>query len=88
MGKILTYEGKAINALYHSTCGGFTEDSQKVFTSEKPYLKSVECNYCEHSSHLTQKVEIPIAKVKSIIDSEMEINLNNPHQEISIIKRK
>lgn len=43
-GLIATYEGRPINALYTSTCGGHTEDLANVFREMKgPYLKGVEC---------------------------------------------
>ncbi|HEU4401600.1 MAG TPA: SpoIID/LytB domain-containing protein, partial [Candidatus Polarisedimenticolia bacterium] len=43
-GVILTFNGRPINALYTSTCGGHTEDGQLVFLEEKaPYLKGVPC---------------------------------------------
>jgi len=43
-GEILVYRGKPINALYTSTCGGKTEDAEKVFSGRPvPYLKGVEC---------------------------------------------
>jgi peptidoglycan hydrolase-like amidase len=43
-GLILTYNGRPINALYTSTCGGHTEDGNLVFENEKgPYLKGVPC---------------------------------------------
>jgi len=43
-GRILTYGGKPIDALYTSTCGGHTEDGNLVFPEEKgPYLKGVPC---------------------------------------------
>jgi stage II sporulation protein D len=43
-GLILTYDGKPINALYTSTCGGHTEDGSLIFPEEKgPYLKGVPC---------------------------------------------
>jgi len=41
---ILTYEGRPIDALYTSTCGGHTEDGVAVFADKKgPYLKGVPC---------------------------------------------
>jgi len=40
-GEILTYDGKPINALYHSTSGGRTELPEEVFMTKYPYLKSV-----------------------------------------------
>src|SRR5690242_6663728 len=42
-GIIATYNGEPINALYTSTCGGRTEDSEKIFNEAIPYLRGREC---------------------------------------------
>ena len=42
-GLIATYEGEPINALYTSTCGGRTEDSENIFNDSVSYLKAREC---------------------------------------------
>ena len=43
-GEVARYKGELINALYTSTCGGRTEDAEKVFSGRPvPYLKSVDC---------------------------------------------
>src|SRR5204862_1447547 len=44
-GMIATYDGKPINALYSSTCGGRTEDAENIFNEKVPYLVSVTCEY-------------------------------------------
>ena len=44
-GVVATYEGKPINALYSSTCGGRTEDAEHIFTEKVPYLVSTSCEY-------------------------------------------
>lgn len=43
-GLVATYKGKPINALYTSTCGGRTENSENVFDFAEPYLRGVECS--------------------------------------------
>ena len=44
-GRILTHRGQVINALYTSTCGGHTEDAEKIFGGETvPYLRAHECS--------------------------------------------
>jgi stage II sporulation protein D len=43
-GIVATYDGKPINALYTSTCGGRTEDSENIFEFKEPYLRGVECS--------------------------------------------
>ncbi|MDQ3802057.1 MAG: SpoIID/LytB domain-containing protein [Acidobacteriota bacterium] len=43
-GIVGTYKGKPINALYTSTCGGRTENSENIFDFNEPYLRGVECS--------------------------------------------
>jgi stage II sporulation protein D len=42
-GLIATYDGAPINALYTSTCGGRTENSENIFNDAMPYLRGREC---------------------------------------------
>jgi stage II sporulation protein D len=46
-GVIITYKGKPINAVYHSDSGGYTEDSENVWGSFLPYLRSVKSKFEE-----------------------------------------
>ena len=41
--EIVTYEGKPIEAFYHSTCRGKTELPEEVWEKNYPYIKSVPC---------------------------------------------
>ena len=58
-GVVATYDGKPINALYSSTCGGRTEDAEKIFNEKVPYLVSTSCEY-KHPTPL------PFASSRSI----------------------
>lgn len=40
-GQILTYQGKVIEAVFHSASGGHTENSENVWSSAVPYLRGV-----------------------------------------------
>jgi stage II sporulation protein D len=42
-GIVATYNGEPINALYTSTCGGRTENSENIFNDAVPYLRGREC---------------------------------------------
>jgi stage II sporulation protein D len=45
-GEVVLYRGALINALYTSTCGGRTENSENVFGGKAvPYLRSTVCVY-------------------------------------------
>jgi peptidoglycan hydrolase-like amidase len=60
-GVVATYDGKPINALYSSTCGGRTEDAQNIFGEKVPYLVSTNCEY-------THPTPLPFATSRSIPD--------------------
>ena len=44
-GEYLSYNGEYIEAVYHSTSNGFTEDSVNVWGNSFPYLVSVESSF-------------------------------------------
>lgn len=48
-GQYLTYNGQIVNAMFFSTSVGATENSEEVFTSALPYLRSVESVWDEES---------------------------------------
>lgn len=48
-GEIITYQGKTIQAFFHSSAGGYTENAQNVWGTDIPYLKAVE-DYDQKSS--------------------------------------
>lgn len=48
-GEYLTYDGKVINAMFFSTSNGQTENSEDVFVSALPYLRSVTSSWDEES---------------------------------------
>lgn len=71
-GEILTYEGRPIEALYHSTSGGKTEEAAEVFGKSYPYLKPVEAN-CELSPYWVWERKIPKEEIiKTLNMSELK----------------
>jgi stage II sporulation protein D (peptidoglycan lytic transglycosylase) len=61
-GEVLTYDGKLIEAFYHSTCGGETEDPQEVFGKNYPYLRPVKSK-CDLSPYWSWDREIPLEEI-------------------------
>ncbi|MBM4128649.1 MAG: SpoIID/LytB domain-containing protein [Nitrospira sp.] len=76
-GEILTYGETLIESLYHSTCGGRTENPEHVFGRSYPYLTSVESK-CESSPYRAWQRDIPIAEI------ERALNLSGI-QEIAVV---
>ncbi|MDH3892519.1 MAG: SpoIID/LytB domain-containing protein [candidate division Zixibacteria bacterium] len=54
-GQTITFDDKFINAYYHSTCGGMTDDIESVWDrKETPYLKAVaDSGACSWSKYYT-----------------------------------
>ena len=79
-GKIITYEGKPINAFFHSNSGGVTESSVNIWGGvEYPYLKSVETSgeegYSQYSSEVSFTHEELLNKIKEKY-SDVQIDFN------------
>jgi len=66
-GEILTFNGKPIEALYHSTCGGKTELPEEVFGKSYPYIKSVESS-CEASPYWIWERKIPLSEIEKSLN--------------------
>lgn len=68
-GALLTFDGRlAERVVYHSTCGGATEDNERVFSSQPvPYLRAVECRdeagqpWCAASKYASWTAEWSLA---------------------------
>ncbi len=72
-GEVLTYKSTPIEAFYHSTCGGATENPDEVFGKKYPYLHSVksDCDlspysHWERSMHVSEIEEA--MHLRGIID--------------------
>ena len=55
VGEVLVYRDKMIDAYYHSTCGGWTDDIEDVWDKDpRPYLRAVNDNdACKISKYFT-----------------------------------
>lgn len=83
-GKIITYEGKPINAFFHSNSGGTTDTATNVWGgSNYPYLQAVttsgEDAYSQYSSEATVTKDEFISKIKEN-HSDFEIDFSKENQ--------
>ena len=75
---IVTYESEPIDAVFHSTSSGKTENSEDVWSSSIPYLRSVESAGDDLSPKFTSKVEITMEEFKNKLKKvRPEIKLTN-----------
>ena len=73
-GEVLTFNGDVIEAFYHSTSGGKTEDPVEVFGKSYPYLKPVESN-CEISPYWIWERRIPVEEIEKALDVKGILNI-------------
>jgi stage II sporulation protein D len=45
-GEVLSYRGELALAVFHSTCGGRTENAKDAWGTDLPYLRSLVCDDC------------------------------------------
>lgn len=76
-GEVMLYDSYPIDALYHSCCGGKT-DSSWGGSAPLPYLQAVKCKYCQHSSHYSEKHQIPNQRLAALVggkNNKLEIKI-------------
>ncbi len=80
-GEIITYNGNVINAVFHASNGGKTENSKDVWQSDVPYLKSVNSFGEEFARNYKSVVKISVDEFKNKLQLEnCDINFDNlPH---------
>lgn len=81
-GEYLTYNGQYIEAVYHSTSNGYTEDSVNVWGKSYPYLKSVESSWDRSASSYLKIDNKETSRIMNILGINYDENT-----EISIISR-
>lgn len=89
-GIIMTYNMQPIEPLYHSTSGGKTENSEDVFSSPVPYLRSVSSPYEDRSPVLTDEKRVSVAEfISSLKNIRKSIGLQekNLSNQIQILER-
>ncbi len=76
--KIVYYGGEAAQTYYHSTCGGYTENSENVWSGALSYLRGVKCDYCQDSPHRNWSIVLSGSVIKErfgLPDVPMKINI-------------
>lgn len=89
-GEIIVYGGLPIDAVFHSTSGGKTENCEDFWPNKLPYLKSVLSEFEDESPKLITKKDIPVNEFISCIkklDSSISISNRNLASQINVLKR-
>ena len=87
-GVILTYNGKPIEALFHSSSGGMTEDAANVFGGDAPYLKSVSSPGEEGFSRYSATVSFTRKQFANAVNAAIkgaDISKNKLEEQVKIL---
>lgn len=69
-GEIMVYDDEPILAVFHSTAAGATENSENIWTSPTPYLKSVESPWDSAAPNFEYTMSISKADIASRIKNK------------------
>lgn len=70
-GELLYYKGNLVTqALFHSSSGGKTENSEDVFASAVPYLVSVDSPYEDEATHQKEENSFTIEELAAAVRSK------------------
>ena len=69
--QVLTYNNELINAVYHASCGGITENSGQVWQIDKPYLQSRPCPYCADPRRV-QSVSYSLEEISARLQTNLK----------------
>ena len=89
-GELIYYDNKVIShALFHSSSGGRTENSEDVFVSAVPYLVSVESPYEDMATHKNEKATFTYGKIRKLVETSYpKVNTGRLSSgDIEILKR-
>ena len=75
-GIYLTYDGKIIDAVYHSTSNGQTEESKYVWGTSKPYLVSVDSPYDVTNKSFNYEKFLSYSEISKKLNMEIDENLS------------
>lgn len=81
-GMVVTYQGKYIDAVFHSTSNGYTVDAKDVWGKDIPYLKSVASPFDTSASSFLRETTKQISE----IEKSLGISIT-PQSQIEITQR-
>ena len=75
-GEYISYDGKVAEALFFSTSPGVTENSEDIFSSSVPYLRSVDSTWDEESPVYTTNKTFTLEEFYNLLNLDYSDDLN------------
>jgi stage II sporulation protein D len=78
-GQVLTYQGRLIEAVFHSSAGGYTDNSEEIWSEARPYLRAVP-DFDQGAPVYQWRKTFTPAQLSSLIPGIGEIRAFEPQQ--------
>ncbi len=75
-GEVLTYNGEIIDAVFHSTSSGRTQNSEDVWSEKKEYLRSVDSSIDEKSPKFLNSKSFKADELKTLLEIDRDITFD------------
>ena len=80
LGKIITYNGTPINAVFHAISNGKTCSAAEVWGTDVPYLQSVDCQTDKTANDYESKASFTHEQFADILYDELGVLLPNDYE--------
>ena len=84
---VITYQGKLIDPVYHSTSNGKTENSGEIWKFDIPYLKSVESIWDLESPKYEASVSYPLKEVEQRLGVNLQMKNSGTALPLQILEK-
>src|SRR5699024_9310162 len=85
-GEVAVYGGEPIEAVFHSTAGGYTEDSENAFVTALPYLRSVKSDETDAPRYASTQT-MTNSEFCACVQSAFGVRLSDPARETAVLSR-
>lgn len=79
LGRIITYDGSPVNAVFHSVSNGQTCSAYEVWGTEVPYLQSVECAVDKTANDYESTASFTHEQFSAVLYNELGVVLPNDY---------
>ena len=89
-GEYAAYKGEPIEALYHSSAGGRTEDAQNVFSAALPYLVGVDSPGEETAGKYAAEVRVSLGEFTNRVNKKWpaaRLKKNRLGEQVKVVSR-
>ncbi|MBI4650806.1 SpoIID/LytB domain-containing protein [Candidatus Desantisbacteria bacterium] len=73
-GIIITYQQEPIEAIYHSSCGGYTEDAKDIWGRDLHYLKGIYSDYCKNTPIFKWEKILTFKEISDMLNKKLKIS--------------